>query len=74
MEAPSWSLAKATLSSWVSLTSRSLEAGREEKSFKETPSWSLAFSLISLTHTLIFHSCVSLMYGSTCSLFSITLL
>jgi hypothetical protein len=35
-----------------------------QKSFTETRSWSLAFSL---THTLIFHSCISLVYGSTCS-------
>ena len=36
-----------------------------QKSFTETRSWSLVFSL---THTLIFHSCISLVYGSTCSL------
>jgi hypothetical protein len=36
-----------------------------QKSFTETGSWSLAFSL---THTLIFHSHVSLVHGSTCSL------
>ena len=50
----------------VSLTSR--EAWKlltRQKSFTETHSWSLAFSL---THTLIFHSRVSLVYGSTCSL------
>ena len=35
-----------------------------QKSFTETRSWSLAFSL---THTLIFHSHVSLEYGSMCS-------
>jgi hypothetical protein len=36
-----------------------------QKSFTETHSWSLVFSL---THTLIFHSRVSLVYGSMCSL------
>jgi hypothetical protein len=36
-----------------------------QKSFTETRSWSLAFSL---THTLIFHSHASLVSGSTCSL------
>ena len=37
----------------------------KQKSFTETRSWSLAFSL---THTFIFYSQVSLVYGSTCSL------
>ena len=64
-KAPSWSLVKATLSSWVSLTSGSLEAAHKEKSFTEIPSWSLAFPL---NHKLIFHSRVSLVYGSMCSL------
>ena len=36
-----------------------------QKSFTEIHSWSLVFSL---THTLIFHSRISLVYGSTCSL------
>jgi hypothetical protein len=36
-----------------------------QNSFTETHSWSLVFSL---THTLIFHSHISLVYGSTCSL------
>jgi hypothetical protein len=36
-----------------------------KKSFRETLSWSLEFSL---AHTLIFHSRVSLVYGSTCYL------
>jgi hypothetical protein len=44
---------------------RGLKATLRQKSFIETRSWSLAFSL---THTLIFHSRVSLVYGSTCSL------
>ena len=50
----------------VSLTSR--EAWKlltRQKSFMETHSWSLAFSL---THTLIFYSHASLVYGSMCSL------
>jgi hypothetical protein len=44
---------------------RGLEATHEAESFTETHSWSLAFSL---THILIFHSRVSLVYGSMCSL------
>jgi hypothetical protein len=39
-----------------------------KKSFTETCFWSLAFSL---THTLIFHSHVSLVYGSTHSLLAL---
>ena len=43
-----------------------LKAAHEAKRVsRKLSSWSLAFSL---THTLIFHSRVSLVYGSTCSL------
>jgi hypothetical protein len=56
----------ATLSSGISLTGEGLEAAHEEKGVsRKLSSWSLAFSL---THTLIFHSRVSLVYESTCSL------
>ena len=50
----------------VSLTSR--EAWKpltRQRVSRKLTSWSLVFSL---THTLIFHSRVSLVYGSTCSL------
>ena len=56
----------ATHSSQVSLTGR--EAWKpltRQRVSRKLTSWSLAFSL---THTFIFHSCVSLVYGSTCSL------
>ena len=43
-----------------------LKAAHEAKRVsRKLSSWSLAFSL---THTLIFHSHISLVYGSTCSL------
>ena len=56
----------ATHSGGVSLTGR--EAWKpltRQRVSRKLTSWSLAFSL---THTLIFHSRVSLVYGSTCSL------
>jgi hypothetical protein len=42
---------ESQLSSWVSLTSESLETAHEEKGSTEIPSWSLAFPL---THEINF--------------------
>ena len=64
----SWEIAWSMLPRYPVESAWQAEAWKllmRQKSFTETHSWSLAFSL---THTLIFHSRVSLVYGSTCSL------
>ena len=49
----------------VSLSWEVWKSLMRQRASRKLSSWSLAFSL---THTLIFHSRVSLVYGSTCSL------
>ena len=55
----------ATRSGRVSLSWEAWKSLMRQRASRKLSSWSLAFPL---THTLIFHSRVSLVYGSTCSL------
>ena len=55
----------ATRSVRVSLSWEVWKSLMRQRASRKLSSWSLAFPL---THTLIFHSRVSLVYGSTCSL------